>query len=256
MLSSNIQAQNRDEEGEEIYNTITFYFDMTASGQLSEKKQIYIDAIDYSKIILRKYPDYQYAMLLLGNSSIYLGNILEAEGDELRKQEEAGASGKYVEAFSKYSISIKTYEDILRINPKHRDMPTNLTAAYRTRGKLNGEKLGKIKEAVYDLEKANEWGKNKDVEVLRLLGVAYGISGLISSQNDNNNEAIDFAEKSIETLEKAVEIAPNYVPSLYNLEVAYRELSKLKPSKSKTYLSKADLCNSKWKKIDPEYSPN
>jgi hypothetical protein len=222
---------------------------------LKEKESLYKAAVNYSTNAISIHPTYNNAWLLYGNAHVYLGNIREAEADSLKKVSSPETSKKYSETLNFYNVAINAYNEVFRLRPDHPDVPVNLTASYRTRGKLYGEKLGNIGEALKDLEMANKWGKDKDVEVLRLLGVAYGMSGIISAQQGNLNFSKEFHTKAIASLEKALKIAANYVPTIFNLEVAYREMARLNPDKSNEYISKANELNVKWKELDPNYSP-
>ncbi len=226
-----------------------------ASTPMNEKESLYKKALIHSTNAINIHPTYNNAWLLYGNANVFLGNIREAEGDSLKKLGNAQTNNKYSEALQLYTEGLKAYNEVNRLRPDHPDVPVNLTAAYRTRGKLYGEKLGNIQEALKDLEQSNQWGKDKDVEVLRLLGVAYGITGIMNAQQGNLQGALSYHSKAVESLEKALTIAPKYVPTMFNLEVAYREIAKLDASKLNEYLSKAEELNKKWKEIDPNYSP-
>lgn len=223
---------------------------------LFQKEDLYKRALIHSRNAINIHPTYNNAWLLYGNANIFLGNIREAQADSLRnagKQPEAGA--KYGEALGLYTEALKAYNEVNRLRPDHPDVPTNLTAGYRTLGKLYGEKLGKVPEALQNLEAANQWGKDKDVEVLRLMGVAYGITGIMSAQSGNQNAALESHAKAVAAFEKARLIAPKYVPTLFNLEVAYRELAKIDAAKQQDYLMKADAVTKEWRAIEPNYNP-
>jgi len=222
---------------------------------IKEKENLYNEAIIYSTNATSIHPTYNNAWLLHGNAHVYLGNIREAEADSLRKINSPKTADRYTETLKLYNQAITSYNLVFKLRPDHPDVPVNLTASYRTRGKLYGEKLNRIPEALLDLEAANKWGKDKDVEVLRLLGVAYGMSGVNATQNRNLQLALDFHAKAVISLEKALKIAPDYVPTLYNLEIAYREIIKLNPEKANEYAPKVNELNAKWKKLDPSYDP-
>ena len=222
----------------------------------TEKEQLYMRAMEHSKNAVKIHPTYNNAWLLLGNSHIFLGNIREAQADSLRKsgnQQLAGA--KYSESLMLYTEGIKAYNEVSRLRPDHPDVPINLTAAHRNRGKLFGEKLGNVVEALKDLEESNKWGKNKDVETLRLMGVAYGITGINFAQAGKLPEAIQSHKKAIDAFQRALQNAPDYVPTLYNLEVAYRQMVDLDPANREQYLPKVEELNKKWKSINPDYNP-
>lgn len=220
-----------------------------------EKEDLYKRAIIHSTNAVSIHPTYNNAWLLYGNAHVFMGNIFESQGDSLRKSGSTEFNNKYAQAMQFYNEAVKSYTEVKRLRPDHPDVPVNLTAAFRTRGKLFGEKLGNIPEAIKDLEESNKWGKDKDVEVLRLLGVAYGISGIMSAQQGNLDAAMINHAKAVESLEKALKIAGSYVPTIFNLEVAYREMAKLDPSKASEYITKANELNEQWKAIDSSYNP-
>ena len=222
---------------------------------LKEKEELYKAAINYSTNAISIHPTYNNAWLLYGNAHVYLGNIREAEADSLKKISSPETSKKYTETLNLYNIAINAYNQVDTLRPDHPDVPVNLTASYRTRGKLYGEKLGNIPAALKDLEQANKWGKDKDVEVLRLMGVAYGMSGIKAAEIGNLKQALDYHANAVISLEKALKIAPNYVPTVFNLEIAYREIARLNPEKANEYIPKANELNARWKKLDPSYNP-
>lgn len=196
-----------------------------------EKEQILGKALIHSKNAIELHPTYNNAWLLCGNANVMLGN--------LRDQ-----AGKLEEALQFYNEAIKTYNEVNRLRPDHADVPVNLTVAYRDKGKLLGQKMGRLPEAIQAFEESNKWAKGKDIEVLRLMGVAYGIS--------NNHE------KAIESFSKALEIHPNNAAVLFNLEVAYRQLAQMSandPIKMQEYITIANDYQQKWKAIDPNYNP-
>jgi tetratricopeptide (TPR) repeat protein len=220
------------------------------------KDSLFKKALRNSQNAINIHPTYNNAWLLFGNANYHLGSLREAEADSLKKMgNQQGANAKYTETIKYYNDAINAFNEVNRLRPDHPDVPTNLTAAYRSRGKLFGEKLGNLPEALKNLEASNSFAKDKDVEVLRLLGVAYGISGIMSAQAGNGQEAFNNHSKAVNALEKALKIAPNYVPTIFNLEVAYREMAKLDQANIPKYLSRADELNALWKKIDPGYNP-
>jgi tetratricopeptide (TPR) repeat protein len=220
------------------------------------KDSLFKRALVNSRNAINIHPTYNNAWLLFGNANYHLGSLRELEADSLKKLgNQQGAAAKYNETMQYYNEAINAFNEVNRLRPDHPDVPTNLTAAYRSRGKLFGEKLGNLPEALKNLEASNSFAKDKDVEVLRLLGVAYGISGIMSAQTGNGQEAFNNHSKAVNALEKALKIAPNYVPTIFNLEVAYREMAKLDQANIPKYLSRADELNALWKKIEPGYNP-
>ena len=196
-----------------------------------EKEQILIRALRHSKNAIELHPTYNNAWLLYGNANVMLGNIRDQ-------------GGKLDEALAFYNESIKAYNEVNRLRPDHADVPVNLTVAYRDLGKLLGQKMGRLPEAIQAFEASNKWAKGRDIEVLRLMGVAYGIS--------NNHQ------KAIESFNQALAVLPDNAAVLFNLEVAYQQLAAMAandPAKQQEYMTKALEYQQKWKAIDPNYDP-
>jgi tetratricopeptide (TPR) repeat protein len=110
---------------------------------------------------------------------------------------------------------------------------------------LLGQYLQQIDPSIASIEKALTYSKN-DFESFRLLGIAYGIKGMQLEGQGRLQEAVNSHYTAIKYLEKALDINPNAVPILYNMEIAYRKLNL--PEKVAEY-------NSRWKAIDPTYDP-
>lgn len=193
-------------------------------------------------------PKNEDVLIDLGASVIYLGEFKMNKIDD-----DSDLTSIHSEVLGLYTEGIDAFEKLKMLNPKNPYLKDNLVAVYRIRGKFYGQNLQKLSEALADLEKANFYASGKDVEVLRLLGVAYGLSGVLA---DNLKLSMKYNLKAIESLQKALKIAPDYVPSIYNLEIAYRELAKKDTKNKDKYLSKAVELNKQWKKLDPDYSPN
>ncbi len=208
------------------------------------RNEEYANAAFYYRNLLNIEPNNEDVLIDLGASVIYLGDYKLNQIDE---------NSNLSEILGLYTEGIEAHEKLKRLNPKNPYLKDNLVAAYRIRGKFYGQNLQKLSEALADLEKANFYASGKDVEVLRLLGVAYGLSGVLA---DNLKLSMKYNLKAIESLQKALKIAPDYVPSIYNLEIAYRELAKKDTKNKDKYLSKAVELNKQWKKLDPDYSPN
>ncbi|MEM9886419.1 MAG: tetratricopeptide repeat protein, partial [Bacteroidota bacterium] len=121
------------------------------------------------------HPTYKNAYLLLGNAHNYLRN---------------------------FDASIKAYETALQLDSDYQEALNNLAIAYREAGRYYGEKLGDANKSIQYLTKAQQMRPN-EMEILRLLGIAYGVSGQTG--------------KAIEILEKAIQIDPNNASLLYNL---------------------------------------
>jgi tetratricopeptide (TPR) repeat protein len=223
---------------------------------VAEKDELYRRALYHSDNAINLHPTYNNAWLLKGNAYYYLAKIKEAKTDSLRNagNQEAAFKG-YNEVLSFYNNSLNSYKEVERLRPDHPDVPINLTAAYRDRGKLLGEKLNRLNEAVADLEMSNKYGNQKDVETLRLLGVGCGIMGMTYAQQKDIIKAFEWHTKAVNAFQKALDIAPNFVATLYNLEVAYRQILEIMPSKRDEYIPKIEEVNKKWKELDPNYNP-
>ncbi len=198
-----------------------------------EKTSMLEKALEHSKTAIDLHPTYNNAWLLYGNAHIMLA--------ELRRN-----ANRIEDALQLFDGGIKAYREVNRLRPDHADVPVNMTVALREKGKLLGEKMGRIVDALAALEEANEWAKGTDFEVLRLLGVANGLS-----QRHN---------KAVEYFSKALELSPQNVSILFNLEIAYRQMAQIAQQQGNeaqlaANLQKADEYNQKWKAINPDYQP-
>jgi len=209
----------------------------------------YYNAVFHYRTLLALEPENQEALIDFGASVIYWGELKLSEVNEQTDQEAI-----YSEILNMFSDGVKAFEKLKILNPKNPYLKDNLVAAYRIRGKFYGQNLQKIVEAISDLEKSNLYAEEKDVEVLRLLGVAYGFSGVLAVENPKLSK--DYNLKAIDFFQKALKLAPDYVPTIYNLEIAYREMAKKDTKNKDKYLAKADDLNKQWKKLEPDYSPN
>ena len=73
-------------------------------------------------------------------------------------------------------ISSSTNRPSLRLDPNYSEASRNLFIAYRSAGKYYGEKVGNLKISLEYLLQAYALN-DSDYEILRLLGVAYGVQG-------------------------------------------------------------------------------
>jgi tetratricopeptide (TPR) repeat protein len=158
-----------------------------------KKAELYLDKA------IQIHPTYKNAFLLKGNAAFYLSDFEKA---------------------------ISTYRLALAIDPNYEEARGNLGLAYRDAGRNFGEKLGNIPKAKEFLILAHDI-LPKDYEVLRLLGVAEGISG-------NSIEALKW-------FEKAIEIRPEDAYANLNLATAYFNLGQAE--KGTFYLEKAKMIN-------------
>ena len=95
------------------------------------------------------HPGYKNAALLLGNAYYYQKD---------------------------YDKAVKAYEKALRIAPGYTEAEANLAISLREAGKYAGETLGNVDKALRYLKQSIKLAPD-DVETLRLLGIAHGISG-------------------------------------------------------------------------------
>jgi tetratricopeptide (TPR) repeat protein len=198
-----------------------------------EKTALLEKALGHSKTAIELHPTYNNAWLLYGNANTMLA--------EMRRN-----ANRFDDALKLYNEGIRAYNEVNRLRPDHADVPINMTVALREKGKLLGEKMNKIPEAMAALQQADQWAKGTDFEVLRLLGVANGLS-------QNHTEAIKY-------FTKALELTPKNVSILFNLEIAYRQLAQIAANqgdeaKMNEFVQKANEFNAKWKEINPNYNP-
>lgn len=153
----------------------------------------------------RIHPTYKNAYLLRGNVNNYL---------------------------RKYDESISYYQKALQIDPDYQDAINNLAITYTNAGQYHGEVLRETDKALGYLNEAIKL-RPKDLETLRLLGIAHGVKGEVN--------------KTLEYLTRALEIDSNNASVLYNLGAAYYQLNQ--PEQAEAYINKA-------REIDPSIIPN
>ena len=137
------------------------------------------ESVTHLKEAIRIHPNYKNAYLLLGNAHNYL---------------------------QKYEESIQYYNKALQFDGGYTEANNNLGLTYRDAGKYYGEKMGDIKKALEYLNKSYRMRSN-DEEVIRLLGVANGVSG-------NHSKAIEF-------FTKFTQLKPDNAKGFFNLGTAY-----------------------------------
>jgi tetratricopeptide (TPR) repeat protein len=145
------------------------------------------------------HPRYKNAYLLKGNARFYMGD---------------------------YENAILAYQNALDLDPGYVEARGNLGLAYRDAGRNYGEKLGNIQKAKEFLTLAYQLIPD-DYEVLRLLGVAEGMSG-------NNIDALNW-------FEKAILLLPEDAYANLNLATAYFNLGQ--EERGNFYLNKAKSIN-------------
>jgi tetratricopeptide (TPR) repeat protein len=165
------------------------------------KVQKLTEATQHLQTALKFHPSYKNSYLQLGNCYNYL---------------------------KQYEKSVENYNKVLSMDPNDENARNNLGITYRDAGRYYGEEKGDLKTAINYLEKAYTIKPN-EYETLRLLGVAYGVSG-------NNDKAIDF-------FSKALAVNPDNADALWNLGSAYSYAGNL---------AKANELHQKAIQIDPE----
>ncbi|MEM1327804.1 MAG: tetratricopeptide repeat protein [Bacteroidota bacterium] len=165
-----------------------------------ERNRMAREALEYANKAIEIHPSYKNAYLLKGNAHNYL---------------------------REYDASILAYEYALQLDPDYADAIKNLGITYREAGRYHGEQLRDAAQSISYLERGLAMTP-QDVEVLRLLGIAYGVSGR--------------PDKTVEFLERALTLSPQNASILYNLSAAYGQLGQ--PEKAQTYFDRA-------KAIDP-----
>ncbi len=162
----------------------------------AKKNAMLLKATTHLDKAIKIHPTYRNAYLLLGNAQNYLKN---------------------------YDKSITAYEQCLKVDPTYQEAKNNLGMTYRDAGKYKGEHDHDALKAIPYLEKAYQI-LPKDTEVLRLLGVANGVSG-------NNQKALEWFTKS-------VEVSPNNAHCWWDLGTAYAgvgNVAKSNEARAKAY---------------------
>jgi Flp pilus assembly protein TadD len=137
------------------------------------------EAVGHLKEAIRIHPYYKNAYLLLGNAHNYL---------------------------QEYEAAIGFYERALELDPNYPDAKNNLGLTYRDAGKFFGEQQGNLAKAESYLLQAYTM-RPDDYEVVRLLGVAYGMQ-------QKHGDAIQF-------FERGTQLKPNDADAWFNLAIAH-----------------------------------
>jgi tetratricopeptide (TPR) repeat protein len=144
------------------------------------KRQLMLQqAVGHLKEAIRIHPQYKNAYLLLGNAHNYLKD---------------------------FDQSIAYYQKALELDPNYEQARTNLGITYKDAGRYYGEEKQQVQKALQYLQKAYEI-LPQEYEVVRLMGVAYGISG-------NSAKAVEF-------FTKATEIDPDNATAWFDLGTAH-----------------------------------
>jgi protein O-mannosyl-transferase len=200
-----------------------------------EREDILHRALKHSTNAISMHPTYNNAWLLYGNSNtmlanVYLEKIGKTESVEIKIYGNTKVLAPLDAALAHYDEGIKAYLEVMRLRPDHPDAPTNLGVAYRDKGKVMGEKMNKIVDALALFQSAQKLLPN-DAETLRLLGIAYGMT----QQH----------ELAIASLERACQIFPGQAANWYNLGIAYAAIGNAE---------KAKQCTDQAAQIDPNYT--
>ncbi len=137
------------------------------------------EATEHLQTALKFHPTYKNSLLQLGNAYNYLKD---------------------------YEKSIEYYNRVLAVAPNDKNAYNNLGITYRDAGRYYGEEKGDLNKAVTYLEKAIQINPN-EYETLRLLGVAFGVSG-------QNGKAIDY-------FTRALAQRPDHPDAMWNLANSY-----------------------------------
>jgi tetratricopeptide (TPR) repeat protein len=142
----------------------------------------------YSEKALKLHPTYKNAFLQKGNSAFYL---------------------------RAYEKAINAYKAALRLDPNFADAKNNLALAYRAAGQYFGEEKQDLTKALRYLKDAYKL-QPTDYETLRLLGVAYGVTGR--------------ADQALAFFQKALKQKPNHARAYYNVGAAYMQKGRMDSS--------------------------
>ena len=160
-----------------------------------QKEKMIKDAIIHLNEAIQLHPTYKNAWLLLGNAHNYL---------------------------EEYEKAISYYKDALDLDPNYEEAKNNLGITYRQAGRYYGEQKGDMQRSLQYLLQAYNARPN-EYETLRLLGVAYGITG--------------DQLKAIEFFTQAANLEPGTADAWWNLASAY--YYNQQPDKAEEYQQKA-----------------
>ena len=165
----------------------------------ARKNDMLSEAVGHLNEAVKIHPGYKNPFLLLGNAYNYL---------------------------QQYEASIQAYRQALQLDSNYGEAKNNLGITYRDAGRYFGEQKGDLNKSLTYLLQSYEMNPN-DYETLRLLGVAYGISGNIG--------------KAVEFFAKALEQEPNNADANYNLGTAYFNAGQ--PERAQEFIQKAKQIN-------------
>lgn len=173
ILTSKNSAKLRNAVGGEL---ISQFYDSENTALKTSRLR---DAVDNLQEAIRIHPTYKNAYLLLGNAHYYL---------------------------NEFDQSVAYYQQAIELDPGYEEAIQNLGITYRDGGKFFGEQEGDLNKAIQYLTQAEQYLPD-DYETLRLLGVAYGVSG-------NGQRALEF-------FTKAANANPQSADAWFNLGTAY-----------------------------------
>lgn len=159
------------------------------------KNAMLTEATGHLQEAVRIHPTYKNACLLLGNAGHYL---------------------------QQYDDAATWYRQALTLDPGYQDAYNNLYITLQQAGRYYGEQRGDLPKAIDYLQQAHQM-RSDEYETLRLLGVAYGISG-------DSQQAITY-------FAKGVELNPGSADAWFDLGSAWHNAGN--PDKGNEYIQKA-----------------
>ncbi len=211
---------------------------------LSVKRDTLRSALQHSITATKLHPTYNNAWLLQGNANVMLGNVTERIAEQNTSQQER--QQLFEQSLQYYTQAIAAYQKVLVLRNDHPDIRRNIAVAYRDQGKILGQRRNDIAGSIAALSKSIEYAPSSDMETLRLLGVANGIRGMQLQQSNQLDAATQAHHLALDYFLQAAELAPNNLPIMYNIEIAYSVLNL--PEKAAEYTAKRMA-------IDPNYDP-
>lgn len=145
----------------------------------AKQQQMLTEALGHLQEAVKIHPNYKNAYLLMGNAYNYL---------------------------KQYENAVTAYEQALKIDPQYREAETNMAITYMQAGRYYGQERNNLAKSIEYLRKSYEL-RPQEYETLRLLGVAYGISGQPAT--------------AIEFFTYALNVRPDDPDAMYNLGNAY-----------------------------------
>ncbi|MFK7796235.1 MAG: tetratricopeptide repeat protein [Aureispira sp.] len=215
------------------------------SGKATNDKQTILEeALLHSRIATHLNANKANFWLLLGNAHIRLAEVKLEPLEDKTELNSALRTEIAEEALAHYRRAVVAYKKVEKLRPTHPDIEQNMSVAYRETGKVLGKYLGQLDESIVSLENAIFY--KKDINSYRLLGVATGIKAVQLDPEGKKEESKAMHQKAIQYFEKALEIDPEAIAVLYNLQMAHHFLGNM---------DQAALYREKWQAINPNYNP-